>query len=812
MGSFRLPARTALAAILASLALFTTAVAAQAKGAVTLTVHAGYQDVIKPGEWMPVTIDASNSGAEVDGTLQVQQSLNAQPGVSGTTIYQEPISLAAGASKRVRIYVVQDTTGATITARIVQNGRVVVSQDSVGNGTTTSLIAVLSDQASSLDEFAAIHPAGVAARVVHLRADEIADSPIPLRAFDLIAIDDFATDGLTAAQRAAIAGFVANGGDLLLGTGATWHKTLAGLPAGIVPMQVTGTALVNVPDFGGSAVELATGTVTSARAWLAHGAQPLLLDRTVGAGTVTMATFDWNQDPVATWSGAKDLQRQIMARAIFGSGGAGQNFTYGFVGGGSSGSFGSSASMASKSNALMAVLANLPGLDLPSLQVTGVLVLLYVLLVGPINYFVLGAMRRRALAWVTVPLIALVAAAGAYGTGVVTKGRSIQANEVAILHLQPGSDQAYQETYVGIIPPGRGDYQARVGGERLLISPIATTNNGFGNNPGIRVDVAANGVTMAGMTAFSLGGFATEGMAAAPSLTGHLRLIGGTLVGTIENHSNLSFTDAVLIAGDNFQTIGPLKPGATAAVSVAPKSVNPFGQPVFTRVYANGVYCGGGPCGPSGPSGSSPSDRDLTAKTQILSLLPTSTSFKGSAAPTTPMLVAWTHQSFGSLTVSGSTPRTYAESAVALSLPVDQIDAGTLPTGVVNGRIVDVVGDSQGNGPPGMLLIQKGSVTYEFVSPLANGVHLTGVSVNAQNPYGPKFGPPASSSQTGPAVQGQVWDWGRASWTDIAYQDNGTTAVPDGAVNPSTGLVRLRLTTNLGGLLAGGISLSGTIQ
>src|SRR5947209_8478118 len=306
MGSFRLPARTALAAILASLALFTTAVAAQAKGAVTLTVHAGYQDVIKPGEWMPVTIDASNSGAEVDGTLQVQQSLNAQPGVSGTTIYQEPISLAAGASKRVRIYVVQDTTSATITARIVQNGRVVVSQDSVGNGTTTSLIAVLSDQASSLDEFAAIHPAGVAARVVHLRADEIADSPIPLRAFDLIAIDDFATDGLTAAQRAALAGFVANGGDLLLGTGATWHKPLAGLPAGILPMQVTGTALVNVPAFGGSAVELATGTVTSARAWLAHGAQPLLLDRTVGAGTVTMATFDWNQDPGATWSGATD--------------------------------------------------------------------------------------------------------------------------------------------------------------------------------------------------------------------------------------------------------------------------------------------------------------------------------------------------------------------------------------------------------------------------------------------------------------------------------------------------------------------------
>jgi len=813
MGSFPLPARLALATILASLALPVAAVGAQAKGGVTLTVHAGYQNVTKPGEWTPVTIDASNSGAGVDGTLEVQESLNAQPGVSGITIYQEPISLAAGATKRVRIYLVEDATGATIAARLVQNGRVVASQDSVTGGTTTALIGVLSDEASSLDEFGAIHPAGVAARVVHLHPDEIADSPIPLRAFDILAIDDFATDSLTSAQRAAIAGFVANGGDLLLGTGAAWHKTLAGLPAGILPMQVGGTALVTVPNFGGSPVELATGQVTSGRAWLGQGAQPILLDRTVGAGTVTMATFDWNQDPVASWSGARDVQRQIMARAIFGSGGAGQNFTYGFVGGGpgfSTYGGSSSPSMASKSNSLMPVLGNLPGLDLPSLQLTGVLVLLYVLLVGPINYVVLGALHRRALAWVTVPLIAIVAAAGAYGTGVVTKGRSVQANEIAILHIQPGEDQAYQETYVGIIPPGRGDYQASVSGERLLISPIATNNNGFGYNPGgIRVDVARNGVTLTGMTAFALGGFATEGMTAAPRLTGHLQLVNGKLTGTIENHSNLTFSDAVLIAGDSFQTIGPLKPGATATVSVTPKAVNPFGQPLFTRVYSTGPSCGGGPCG--GPYGGSSTDRDALAKTQILSLLPISTSFKGNTASTTPLLVAWSHQSFESLTVSGSSPRSSAVSAVALSLPVDQIGTGTLPAGVVNGRIVDVVGDSQSNGPPGILSLQKGSLTYEFAPALADGTRLTGVSVNAQNPYGAKFVPPSSSTQTGPAVQGQIWDWASSTWTDVAYQDNGTTALPDSAVNPTTGLVRLRLSTT-SGLLAGGLSLSGTIQ
>jgi hypothetical protein len=781
----------------------------EAKGGLTLTVHAGYQDVVKPGAWMPVTIDARNSGAPVDGTLEVQESLNAQPGVSGITVYHEPISLAAGASKRVRVYLVEDTTGATIAARIIQNGRVVVSQDSVTGGTTSALIGVLSDESTALDDFAALHPGSVAARVVHLHANEIADSPIPLRAFDILVIDDFATDSLTAGQRAAIADFVQGGGDLLLGTGAAWHKTLAGLPSTILPMQVGGTTVIDAAAFSGSPLEIATGTTTGGRAWMAQGAQPLVLDRPTGAGVVTMATFDWNQDPVAGASATRPILRQLMARAFFGAGGSAQNSAYGI--GGPGFGLGSQPSLASRSGALTSVLANVPALDLPSLQLTGALVLLYVLLVGPVNYMVLGAMRRRALAWVTVPLIAVVAAAGAYGTGVMTKGRSVQANEVAILHLQQGWDHAYQETYLGIIPPSRGDYEASVNGERLLISPIATNNSGFGYNPGaIRVNMATNGVTLTGMTAFSLGGFATEAITSAPQLTGHLQLVNGQLTGTIENHSNLAFTDAVLIAGDSFQTIGRLQPGATATVSVTPKAANPFGQPLFTRVYTNGQYCGGGPCG--GPYGVTNNDRDAMAKTQILSLLSTGASFKGVTAPATPLLVAWTHQAFTNLTVNGSAPRSTAESAVVLSLPVDRIGTGTLPGGVVIGRIVDLVGDSQGNGPPGMLQMQNGSVTYEFAPPLADGAHLTGLSVNAQNPYGPKFGPPGASTQTGPAVQGQVWDWSQSTWTDIAYQDNGTTALPDSAINPTTGAVRLRLSTTTGGLLAGSLSLSGTIR
>src|SRR4029077_15921598 len=220
------------------------------------------------------------------------------------------------------------------------------------------------------------------------------------------------------------------------------------------------------------------GAGAAGRPLLGGAPQPLLLERQVGAGTVTLASFDWNQDPVAGWSGTAPLLRQLIARSVIGTGSANQNFAYAMGASGPMGFGSQQPTIASKSGALSSTLGNLPGLDLPSLQLTGLLVLLYVLLVGPVNYVVLGAMRRRALAWVTVPLIAVIAAGGAYGAGVFTKGRSVQANQITILHVQPGWDHAYQETYTGIMAPSRGDYQATISGGRLLISPIVN-NGGF---------------------------------------------------------------------------------------------------------------------------------------------------------------------------------------------------------------------------------------------------------------------------------------------------------------------------------------------
>lgn len=798
----RFAVRSTISLLVVAIALgWTTAVAQASTPRLTIVLHIGYHDTIKLGDWMPVTVDVTNNGSDFDGTLEVQSSsspINGGP-AGGSVIYETSLSLGAGATKQVRTYAIQDQPG-TISVQVVQSGRIVASQSASATNTTGILIGVLSDQPATLNGLASISPGGLSASVVHMTSDDLTDGGLVLRPFDLLAIDDFATDTLTAGQRNALTDYVMGGGSLLLGTGGSWHKTLAGLPPEIVPMQVTGSTTPGpIATLGGaSGVELATGSLAGGTAWLSAGNQPLLVEKAVGQGSVEMATFDWNQDSVTAWSGTTTLLRQAFIRSSFGIAGS-PMFT---MGQGPTGS-----SVAQKGGQLAQVLANQPALDLPAWWLIGFLVSLYVLLVGPINYFVLRALNRRALAWITVPTIAIVAAGGAYGGSILTKGRSVQANQVSIIHVEPGWNRAYQEAYTGILTPTRGDYDVRVAGARTLISPIAYYSGGFDPNQGlIRVNTATEAITMPGMTAFTLRGFATEGITTAPQLVANARLVGGKLTGTIQNLSSTPFTDAVVLAGNSYQTFGRIPAGASVTFSMAVSVTNQLnGPPAFMQIYPSNIF------GAPSLNTSSSAERIAEIKGTVLSMLPIN-GFKGIALSVLPTVVAWSDQPFQAITVNGSQPHSYAETAVVLTLPIDQIAAGSMPAGVVAGRLVDIDGAAQSQGgPPGLVILGSGSVTYDFTPSLAPGLRLTGVSISNSNPFGTKgLGPPGSNGSAG-TVKGQVWDWSHSTWIDVSYQDSGNTLVPDAAVNPATGEVRIKLSSD-GQFASGWLSLAGTAQ
>ena len=83
------------------------------------------------------------------------------------------------------------------------------------------------------------------------------------------------------------------------------------------------------------------------------------------------------------------------------------------------------------------------------------------------------------------------------------------------------------------------------------------------------------------------------------------------------------------------------------------------------------------------------------------------------------------------------------------------------------------------------------------------------VSVSASNPYGIKAAPGGGAVNA--SVKGQAWDWTRSQWVDVVYLDSGETTIPDNAVNPATGEVKLKLTGD-GPFTSGWMSLAGDVR
>jgi hypothetical protein len=793
----RLAARAVVSIAVAAVPLAATAAGVQAATSpLTLAVHVGYHDTIKLGDWMPVTIDLTNAGPSLEGLLEVQTASSLPGGgpPGGTVVYQIPVSLTTGAAKHVRTFALVDQPG-SVTVRLLQNGRVIASQQANASNTTGILIGVLSDQPDMLRDLATISPGGLSTSVVHLTADDLTESALVLRPFDMLAIDDFSTDTLTAAQRTGVVDYVTNGGSLLLGTGGAWHKTLGGLPDAIVPLRGTGSRILGpLAALGGAnGIELMTGGLRAGDAWLSAGADPLMVESAVGQGTVELATFDWGQEPLAGSTGTTVLLRQSFVRSSFAAGpsSVASGNPFGF-------------SVAMKGGTLAQALVNLPALDLPAWWVIGGLVLIYVLLVGPVNYFVLRALNRRMLAWITVPAIAVVAAGGAYGGSILTKGTSAQANQITIIHVAQDSNRGWQEAYTGLLTPTRGDYRVGIGAGRPLISAIDYYNGALDQSQGlVRVDTTSPEITLPGMTAFTLRAFATESITTAPRLAAHATLVGGKLTGTIQNLSSTTFTDGILVAGGAYQKFGALKPGASVTFNVTPSATNPLtGQPGYMQAYPSAVF-GGAPAADM----SAGAQREATAKAAILSTLPIN-GFKGISMSVIPTVVAWTNQPLERITVNGARPRSYAETGVVLTVPVDHVSKGSVPAGVIAGRFVDIDGDVQPQGgPPGVVVLQNGSITFDFAPNLEPGLHLTGASIVSSNPFGAK-GIPANGAETGSDVHAQVWDWAQSRWIAVTYADNASTAVPDSAVNPANGQVRLKLSSD-GGFTSGWLSLAG---
>ncbi|MGF1504286.1 MAG: hypothetical protein ACFB51_03985 [Anaerolineae bacterium] len=515
---------------------------AQTQG-LTLDARAGFDGYVQQGEWLPIQVTASNDGEDLVGELRVEM-----PTLTGSSaLYTRPIDLPQGSRKTVTVYV-GEVGGFAEEVRVdlVERGRVVLTEEVELEfvGGSRLLIGQWSDNAAFLRNLGEVRPNDTA--VAFITAEDLPDVAAAWSALDVLVVADTDTTALGPDQRAALEQWIISGGRLIVGGGTGALRTAAGLE-GLLPLTPTDTTEASIETLGqaagdpfgqgiDTATTVATGDLSEDAEILltAEDGTPLIVYQEMGAGRVDYIAADLGLEPLRSWENIAALWTLILAvcPALPGwaQGPGGQ-----------------------WSSARTAVAA-LPNVSLPSnLQLCGFLGL-YVLLIGPINYLVLWRLKKRELAWFTIPILVVAFSLIAYFTGFQLGGSRPILHRLAVVQLYPGTQEAQVNGLLGVWSPRRTAYQIELD-PGTLAQPIppdtasALVNTGqvtIESDPtgtvlrDVRVDVGAIQPFMLDMRTADV-----------PQIGGdvEVNIEDGllTMAGDVINFSPLDFTDLSLI-------------------------------------------------------------------------------------------------------------------------------------------------------------------------------------------------------------------------------------------------------------------------
>jgi hypothetical protein len=773
------------------------AAAAAAPAPIDLQMEAGYRGTARPGQWMPVTITVRNPGGDFRGTLSILSGTlptNPQPYAGGgmaipakgmyggpvaPAVYRVPVVLPAGSTKRFTTYVLAAADVTHVDLLNSQDQPVTGTEARVRLGYNEGLVAVVSDSDTALDLLGSVRLPGAngQVQVVHFKPADLPNSGILLRAFDTVALDDAATEAFTPSQKNALIDYVDMGGGLFIAGGASWRKTAAGLPAELLPVTISGTrSLADLPRMRTALsasrltapVDVAVAERRAGVTVLAEDGVPTLVEASFGQGYVMFSAVEFTLEPMASWNGTRTLLRQALVRLVLRQPAG--------LGGGPTQFRATRPGVSDRGSAMSQALMNIPALDLPSLRLVGLLLLGYVLLAGPLNYLLLWRLGRRDLAWITLPLIALVFAAGAYGVGLRSKGKDIVANQVRIIHLSDHSSRAYIETFTGLFVPHRGSYSARPGGQPFVSGLGGFYGGGPQGTVGAGVVLVTGGggssaadVRLVDVNAWSMRGFSSEELVANPgTLTQDLHLANGHVTGTVTNRLPFALTDGFVVAGDSYQTFGRIGKGETIQVNLAvASSPSPqMGQPIAYRIYQMPTYKG---------DPNSATQRETMRRIQIVgALFP----YNGMNSTTEPMFVGWAKSSSLPLKVNGTDADVRDLDAVVMPLRVASAAiTGSLAEGDIRARLVDLTGEQVNPTGTGLYFGSKGAATYELALPGAAWHNVSLRLARNLGPYGVKvMGGPAGQATVN-QVDLAVYNYRTGAWDAMALRGEGDVDV-----------------------------------
>ncbi|MEA3339544.1 MAG: hypothetical protein U9R15_06215, partial [Chloroflexota bacterium] len=395
---------------------------------------------------------------------------------------------------------------------------------------------------------------GERAAVAHLNLETLPPDALGWEGLDVLILNDVDTTALDDERLRALETWVAHGGHLIVGGGAGAARTAAGV-ADLLPVTVGGVRAVDslwaLDDEG---APLAAGPYAVTEAILRDGeiiieqeGLILLARRDYGAGAVDFVAFDAGLNPFTRWGDNARFWESIVGVGTVGARG-----------------------LAVRSGYQAREAANaVPGIKLPSVLQILAFMLIYILLIGPVNYVILRKLDRRELAWLTIPVLIAGFTGCAYLTGFQIRGSAPIVHSLAVVYVPRGAEVGRVTQVVGLFSPRRTNYDVWAEGAR-----VREISDGSAGRP-LRVLEEANGVTVSDLRVDvgDIQPFIADGYTSAPPIESELRLVddavGGLRLEGMARNGSIPLEDAVLIVGGREQRLGDLEAGERFTVSHA---------------------------------------------------------------------------------------------------------------------------------------------------------------------------------------------------------------------------------------------------
>jgi hypothetical protein len=541
---------------------------AQGQGSpISFTVDAGFQGYYRLYSWFPVHFTIENDGPDIQGILEWNF-----PDSSTNMLFQREIELPRGSRKQVTMFVLTQNSPRIGQASLKEKNNVLVKQSFQLNYLDLNqfTVGVVSTNATLLNSLTGMSiPKRTQTVVLHLTPDDLVDNPQAMTTFDVLFLHDVTTADLHQAQLDALRHWVLLGGQLVVSGGVHAGQTSSGLSdmlpvtVGNLTNDVSLASLTELLDTSQTAAPIPTD-VTISQVQLRDKAQTLdsqslLTTRTLGNGQVIFSAFDLGA--LRAWINEPELWSQVLWNTV---------------------RFDPTLSYVWYQNLLLDIV-QLAILRLPSFWTLLIFILSYIVIIGPLNFFILHRIKRVELAWITIPVLVLFFVFGTYGGSFLVRGNTPELLHVSIVQGFEGEQWGQETTHMGIFSPKRQAYTVSFPHDTLACiydmesfsrNKIIRWNEEKTTLPNFLVDVSSLRTVVL-----------ERPLSQMPwRVESSLEIVRGELVGNVKNVGDISLTDALLVYGNSVQELGTIQPGKEADVKLDRDLFNfPFGANASTE-------------------------------------------------------------------------------------------------------------------------------------------------------------------------------------------------------------------------------------